>query len=276
MSFTPDLDAYFTRIGDHGPRQPTLETLNRIIEAHVRRIPFENLDILLGLAISVRPEDVEQKLVHGGRGGYCFEHNTLMLHILSTLGFEVRPISARVRYQKPRSFTPPRTHLFLRVEIEGQSWLVDVGVGGLTPTCALRLTLDTPQQTPHETRRIVAEGQWTGFEERSADARLYHQARFDDTWHDICDFTLEQMLPIDVELANWYTSAHPDSHFKNRLIVARSCKEGRMILLGDQYKYRPKSGPLQIQSIDNDEHLLAVLADTFGLHFPAGTRFPYE
>ncbi len=271
--FVPDLDAYFARIGIQAPKAPTLDGLNRIIEAHVRNIPFENLDILLGKSICVRPAAIERKLVHGGRGGYCFEQNELLLQVLCALGYEVTPISARVRFQKPRSFVPARTHLFLRVEIDGQSWLADVGVGGLSPTCALRLELDIPQATPHETRRIVAAGQWSGFEQRSPDALLYHQVLLGETWEDVCEFTLESMHSIDRELGNWFTSAHPDSHFGNRLTVARSTETGRVTLLNREFKLRSGDGNVQSRTLDTDEELLEVLSEHFGLQFPAGTRF---
>src|SRR5712672_3146723 len=132
MSFQPDLDSYFARIGYTGPRNPTLEVLNSIAEAHIQSIPFENLDVLLRRSISLEPAAIFQKLVLDRRGGYCFEQNGLLLEILSTMGFQVAPLSARVRWQRPRDFTPPRTHVFLCAAINGESWLVDVGVGGLS------------------------------------------------------------------------------------------------------------------------------------------------
>ena len=273
MDYAPDLNAYFSRLGDSGPRTPTLATLNRVIGAHACAIPFENLDILLGHAISLRPEDIEAKLVHAGRGGYCFEQNTLLLHVLRALGFEVEPLSARVRIGAPRTFTPPRTHLVLRVELHGESWLVDVGVGALTPTAALRLTVEGEQETPHETRRIVAKGAWSGFGLRAPDARLFHQAQLGESWEDVCELTLEAMPEIDRELANWYTSAHPQSHFRNRLVVALARAEGRVSLLNWELKHRGADGLASSRTLTSPEELLAVLRDEFGLHFEAGTRF---
>ena len=273
MDFTTDLDAYFARIGDDGPRTANLETLRRIVEAHVRSIPFENLDILLGRPISVQPQDIERKLVHSGRGGYCFEQNTLMQHVLIALGFSVRPLSARVRFQKPRSFVPPRTHLFSRVELEGETWLVDVGVGGLSPTAPLRLVLDAPQATPHETRRISAAGDWSGFEQRAPDALLYHQVLLGEVWEDVCEFTLEEMHPIDRELGNWFTSTHPASHFRDVLTVARSTDEGRVTLLNRELKHRGPNGALESHTLRTPKDLLDALRGEFGLDFAAGTRF---
>ena len=274
MTFTPDLDAYFARLGDDGPREPSVANLDRLVAAHVRRIPFENLDVLLGRGISLAPEDVERKLVHAGRGGYCFEQNGLMLVVLEALGYVVTPISARVRVGQAREVTPARTHLFLRVELEGCSRLVDVGVGSMSLTSSIELVLDEPQATPHETRRLVATGDWDGLERRSPDARLFHQVRLGEAWEDVCDFTLEEMHPIDRELGNWYTSAHPNSHFGSRLVVARATESGRVNLLNWELKRRGRDGVAETRTLETEEERLAVLRDEFDLDFPAGTRFP--
>lgn len=274
VSYAPDLDAYFARIGLTGPRPPTLATLHAISQAHVTAIPFENLDVLLGLGVDLDPAAVEAKLVHGGRGGYCFEHNSLLLHVLQALGYDARPLSARVRIQRPREYTPARTHLLVRVELDGESWLADVGVGALSLTSAIRLALDVEQPTAHEPRRLIAEGRWDGLERRGPEARLFHQARLGDAWHDICELTLEEMPEIDRVVGNWYTSAHPRSHFKDRLIVARATPEGRLTLADRELTRRGRDGVGRTTTIASPDELLAVLADVFGLRFPPGTRFP--
>ena len=258
-----DLNAYFARIGLGHPRMPTLDTLNAVVDAHARSIPFENLDVLLGKRIALDVGSLERKLVHAGRGGYCFEQNALLLQVLEQLGFHVRPLSARVRIQRPRDYTPPRTHLFVRVELEGRSWLVDVGVGGLSLTSALRLEPDVEQQTLHEPRRLLRE-----------DGRWFHQARLGDEWQDVCEFTLEEMPPIDREVANWFTSAHPDSHFKNRLVVARALSDGgRASILNRELTVRRRDGTAQKQILQTPAALLAALEEHFALRFEPGTRF---
>ena len=274
MSFVPDLAAYQARIGLPGPLPPTLATLRALTDAHVRTIPFENLDVLLGRGIDLEPAVIEQKLVHDRRGGYCFEQNTLLLHVLAALGFEVTPLSARVRVQRPRDYTPARTHLFVRVDLDGEGWLADVGVGALSPTAPLRLDTEDEQPTPHEPRRIVRAGRWHDDSLRGPEALLYHQVRFADGWHDICEFTLEEMPEIDRVVASWYTSAHPGSHFKNRLIVARANDLGRLTLLNRELQQRDRAGHATIRALGGPDELLDVLATEFGLQFPAGTRFP--
>lgn len=273
-----DIDAYFARIGYAGPRDVSLSTLNAIIGAHVVSIPFENIDVLLGRGVDLELSAIADKLVHRGRGGYCFEHNTWLLHVLTTLGFEAEAVSARVRIGRARDFTPPRTHVFVLVTLDGERWLADVGVGGLSPTAALRLSVETlgqAQATPHEPRRIIAEGAWSGLSQRAPDARLFHQAQLaDGEWHDVCEFTLEPMHPIDRELGNWFTSAHPRSHFRDRLIVARATPTGRLTLLNRELTLRGPDGVGHTQRIASPEALLEALADGFGLRLPAETRFP--
>jgi N-hydroxyarylamine O-acetyltransferase len=258
-----DLAAYFQRIGYRGRYQPDLTLLSALTAAHTQSIPFENLDVLLGRPISLEPNALFQKLVSERRGGYCFEQNGLFLEVLRELGFQVTPISARVRLQRPRDFIPPRTHVFLRVELDRESWLTDVGVGGLSLTSPLRLATEGEQATLHEPRRILREA-----------GRLFHQVRFGAEWHDVCEFTLEEMPPIDRELANWYTSAHPNSHFKNRLIVARAAPGGqRLSILNDEFTLRERHGVATTRQIASAPQLLELLFKQFGLEFPAGTRF---
>lgn len=257
-----NLDAYFERIGYVGPRDATLATLNAIILAHIQSIPFENLDVLLGRSISLEPAALFQKLVVDGRGGYCFEQNGFFLLVLEALGFQVKPLSARVRLQRPREFTPPRTHLFVRVELEGESWLADVGVGGLSPTSALRLEHDGPQATPHEPRRIVREN-----------GTLFHQAQMANEWHDVCEFTLEEMPLIDREVANWYTSTHPLSRFKSRLLVARATANGRITLQNQELTFRNVDGTSETRVLASQDEILSALAEHFTLQLPRSTRF---
>jgi N-hydroxyarylamine O-acetyltransferase len=273
MTYQPDLDAYFARIGYRGDRAPTVTTLQALSLAHVRSIPFENLDVLLGRGIDLDPVAVEHKLVHARRGGYCFEQNSLFLHVVRALGFDAQPLSARVRVGRTRDYTPARTHVFVRLEIDGESWLADVGVGASSLTSPLRLKLDVEQLTAHEPRRITALGDWHGWSQRDPNAVLFHQVRHGDTWSDVCEFTLEEMPEIDRVVGNWYTSAHPRSHFSERLIAARATEHGRLVLVNRELTRRTHDGAATTTTITSAAQLLAVLADDFGIHLPAETRF---
>jgi N-hydroxyarylamine O-acetyltransferase len=268
-----DQNAYFARIGYGGSLEPTLDTLNAIVLGHVQRIPFENLDILLGRSISLEPRAIFGKLVTEERGGYCFEQNWLLSQVLESLGFEVTLISARSRYSLLTTASLPRTHVLLRVEVEGASHLVDVGFGALSPTAALPLVLNVPLVTPHEQRRLVTEGDWQGLSLRGPEAVLVHQVRFAEGWQDLFELTLEPMPPADRELGNFYTSSHPRTHFKERLIVARATASGRVRILDRELSFRARDGSATTRELQSSGELLEVLAEHFGLHFPSGTRF---
>jgi N-hydroxyarylamine O-acetyltransferase len=258
-----NLEAYFGRIGYAGSCAASLETLHAITRHHATSIPFENLDVLLGRDIDVSPAAVERKLVQEQRGGYCFEQNHLLLLALRALGFNATPLSARVRWQHPRDFIPPRTHLFVRVNLAGESWLTDVGVGGNSLTSAIRLNFEGEQATPHEARRIVRE-----------DGRFFHQVRLGDEWSDICEFTGEEMPPIDRDLANWWTSTSPNSKFRHNLMVARAGADGtRFSINNREFTHRRGTEIIERRDLATADELLELLAGRFGLHFPAGTRF---
>jgi N-hydroxyarylamine O-acetyltransferase len=256
-----DLPRYLARLSYQGPTHVGVETLHALSRAHVEAIPFENLDVLLQRPIDLSPSAVDDKLL-GGRGGYCFEQNTLMLRVLQQLGFSARAISARVRIDRSREEVPPRTHVFIEVSLGAETWFVDVGVGGLSLTSALRLVLNEPQPTPHEPRRLTFEG-----------GRYFHQAQLEGEWVDVCEFTREEMPEIDRELANWFTSAHPRSHFKNRLLAARALGEGRVTLLNRQLTRRQAGAVVERRHLTSPDELLEVLNSHFGLRFSAGTRF---
>jgi len=122
-----DLAAYAARTGYKGEFLPTLDALHALHLAHATRIPFENLDVLWRRPPRLDVESLCQKLVTGGRCGYCFEHNSLFASVLEACGFRVRRLAARVRMGT--TGVRPRLHMLLMVEAGGEQWLADVGFG---------------------------------------------------------------------------------------------------------------------------------------------------
>lgn len=258
-----DLDAYLARIGYTGDRAPTLATLHAVTLHHACAIPFENLDVLLDRPIVLTPEAITAKLVHGRRGGYCFEQNNLLLLALRALGFRVTPIGARVRWQVPRDIVPPRTHLFLRVHLDGGDWITDCGLGSASLTGAIPLVFGPESATPHEPRRLIEE-----------DGRMLHQMKLGAEWADLCEFTLVEMHPIDCEIANWWTSTNPNAKFRKDLMAALALKDGtRKAIRGGVFTHRRGATILVERAMESAAQVLDVLAEHFALHFPAGTRF---
>ncbi|MGV8267889.1 arylamine N-acetyltransferase, partial [Pseudomonas aeruginosa] len=69
--------AYLLHIGivDAGP--PSLASLDRLLDAHLRRDAFENVDVMLDRPIELDAAKVFAKVVAGSRGGYSFELKSL-------------------------------------------------------------------------------------------------------------------------------------------------------------------------------------------------------
>lgn len=259
-----DLGAYFARIRYGGPAAPDHATLAGVLCAHAQTIPFENLDVLLGRPIRTDEDAVVRKLVHDRRGGYCFEQNHLLLHALRALGFDAVPMIARVRWQVPADAVTGLTHMLVRVTLDGRHWLADAGMGALSLTAPLLLVENVEQETPHDRRRLIPRG-----------GHLVQQVLFAGEWQEVNLFRPEPVAAVDLELGNWYSHTHPQAHFRNNLLVARSTPDGRLSLFNREFTQRTLDGTAVKREITTPEALLAVLAEHFDLHFPAGTRFAY-
>lgn len=258
-----DLDAYCARIGYGGPREPTLAALRAIVLGHASAIPFENLDVLLGRGVSLAPEALMGKLVARRRGGYCFEHNAVLLAALRRLGFQAEGLAARVVWNQPADFVGPRTHMLLRVELPEGPHIADVGFGGLTPTAPLALRAGIAQATPHESFRLQeSEGGFT------LDAQRGGQ------WQSLYRFALDAQAPVDYEVANWFTSTHPRSLFRNHLLAARATAEGHHTLFDDRFAIRRRDGTIERRRIRDAADLAGVLGAHFGIDLSAAELAP--
>ncbi len=257
-----DLQGYFQRIGYGGDRAPTLATLQGIHRQHPEAIAFENLSSFLGQPIQLDLLSIVQKLVYGQRGGYCFEQNGLLRSVLTTLGFQVTGLGARVLWNLPPDTLTPRSHMVLRVDLEGQAYMADVGFGGLTLTAPLRLTPDLEQSTPHGWFRLVqAEGSWI------------LQARLAQVWKPLYQFDLQPQYPCDYEVSNWHVSTHPSSIFVNTIMAARVAPHARYGLRNTQLTTHDLAGQTEQRQLASTQELEAVLTDVFRLNIPENSDF---
>jgi N-hydroxyarylamine O-acetyltransferase len=255
-----DLDAYFRRVGYSGSRAPTLETLQALHLLHPQAVAFENLDPLLGRPVRLDLASLQDKLVHGGRGGYCFEQNALFGHVLRALGFDFIGLGARVHWMVPDDAPmPPRSHMLLLLQLAGERYLADVGFGGVTLTAPLRLDTDVEQRTPHESFRILSGGE-----------DYVMQARLGDAWTPLYRFDLNQQFPADYEITNWFHSTCPTSQFTTDLIAARPAADGRYALRNSDFTIHHLGGATERRALRNKTELRDVLTDVFGLSIPDG------
>jgi N-hydroxyarylamine O-acetyltransferase len=254
-----DLDAYLRRIAYDGPRAPTLATLRALQAQHARTIAFENLDTLAGRAVKLDIAALEHKLVASGRGGYCFEHNTLFAHALAALGIETVALAARVVWERPADEVRPRTHMVLLAAVREGRYLCDVGFGGLTPTGPLALTPDLEQETPHEVFRVLSVG-----EEFAVEARVRGQ------WKRLYRFDLQAQQPCDIELLNFFVMGHAESPMAGRLLAARAEPGRRFALLNGSLAIHHANAPSEQRELRSVAELRGALRECFALNVPDG------
>ncbi|MDQ8203583.1 arylamine N-acetyltransferase [Pelagicoccus sp. SDUM812003] len=257
-----DLDAYLRRIGLCERPEPSLAFLKRLHRLHESTIPFENLDVLLGREISIELPAIQRKLVEQGRGGYCFEQNSLFAAALRAIGFTVTPMLARVLWMQPTQAVPPLSHMILRVETERGPQLADVGFGGVGLVEPISLSSTSVQHQAFEPRRLLKSG-----------SDLSHQIQLGERWQDIYRFTPIEAAPIDLEVGNWFSFTHPKARFRNSLLVARLAETGRIIISNNELIQRSWDGEVSRETLRSEEGRLDALGQLFGLTFPEETRF---
>ena len=256
-SMLADSAIYLRRLGFAAPPLPTLDTLRELQRRHTATFAFESLSTLLHRPVPIDLPALERKVLHDGRGGYCFELNCLYLALLRQLGFEARGITARVLLGRPEEAWTARSHFLALVSIDGVPFISDVGFGGMTPTAPLRLDTEEAQPTPHEPFRVSPHRD--GFLLR---------AQVAGEWRALYHFDLQQQGEIDLEVGNWYVSTHPRSPFVGALMASRTGEGLRLALDGASFTVHRMGLPSERRRIEDVDALVNVLQDDFGIRLP--------
>ncbi|MCB5424357.1 arylamine N-acetyltransferase [Altererythrobacter sp. CC-YST694] len=199
--FRFDLPAYLDRIGLNETSADTAG-LRALQAAHMRAVPFENFDPLLGKVPLLGLSDLFGKIVEQRRGGYCFEQNGLFAEALKSAGFSVSRRLARVRMRM--GVDGGRSHLALVVEAENRRFLADAGFGGPGPLAPLDLDFEGPQQVPNGTYRL----------HKDADrAEIVLQRLQAEGWADIYAFDDARVTDGDIANANFVCAVSPEAPF---------------------------------------------------------------
>lgn len=255
------LEAYLDRVGFEGRPKADLATLETLHRLHPAAIAFENLSTLLGDPVRLEPEAIEEKLIRRRRGGYCFEHNTLLQHVLEALGFELTPLAARVIWNREKGYVNPRTHMVLLVETDGERYLCDVGFGGATLTAPLAFIPGVEQETPHEHFRI-----------NQIDDIFTLEVKFEEGWRGTYEFDLQPQLGIDYEAMNHYVQTWPGSPFRRVLMAGRPDEHGRWSLADNEVSRYEAGRLVERRRLRTPEALGALLAAEFRIALPDHPR----
>jgi N-hydroxyarylamine O-acetyltransferase len=204
-------------------RRPVFDVdgFRELHRAHLVHVAFENLDIHLGRPISLDRDDVLAKIVTHGRGGFCYELNSSFAWLLAELGLRVELLQAQV-YGDDGALSPPFDHLALRVALDGERYLADVGFG-TNFTYPLRLDAPGPQADPvgaFELRPAPGEGSegadaWDMLQDGRPTYRLDGRPRAIDEFVPMCT----------------YHQTSPDSHFTQGPVCTRLRPDGGRVTL---------------------------------------------
>ncbi len=238
------VSAYLARIGWRGATAPTAETLAGLLRAHMEAIPFENFDVLLGRGVRIDLDSLVAKLVTARRGGYCYEHATLFQHVLRELGFTVHAHSARVTMIGTRE-TSPRTHMFLTVELPGETVMVDPGFGSTAPRVPVPMT-----------GAVTADGMTFSLARDAGYTSLRVGKK--DVWVS----TFERDVAVDFEMANHFTATHASSPFVTRILAQAYVPGGKVTIANDTVTIAGES------RVVDRVALRAFVATHFGFDLP--------
>ena len=91
--------------------------------AYLEHVPYEDIAVQLGETGPLDEASLAARVLEDGRGGYCFELNTLLAALLRACGFEVTHHQAVVGGEGPTN------HMVLLVPLDGELWIADAGLG---------------------------------------------------------------------------------------------------------------------------------------------------
>jgi N-hydroxyarylamine O-acetyltransferase len=246
------INAYLKRIGFTRTPAPDFATLHELQRRHLMAVPYENLDIMRDIPLSLAVEDMYEKIVTRGRGGYCFELNGLFAWLLREIGFGVTEHFSR--FLRDETTIPMRRHRVLTVACEGRTYLADVGVGQIVPRKPLELVLDTVSEQNGERYKLGSDD-FLGYV-------LYDWRKGE--WRQVYSFTLEPQLEVDFIAPSFYCEKYPGSYFRTMDMVQLFTENGRKSVAGREYKHFTPEG-VTVHVPETEERYRELLKTEFGI-----------
>jgi N-hydroxyarylamine O-acetyltransferase len=247
------VEDYLQRIGVTGPVTRDLAGLTTLHRAHLRAIPYENLDVQLGRPVTTDVPAILDKVLGRKRGGWCYEMNGTLGWALGELGFAVtRATGAVMREAKGKP--AEGNHLVLKVELPEGLYLADVGFGD-GPLDPIRITPGAFQSGGFTFQIEQADSNWWRLRHHALGAAPcfdFHLERADeDLLRDRCAFL----------------QTSPMSPFVQNLVAQRFVDGGVLILRGRVVR-RVTPGGITDTVLDSADQLVATLRDDFALNVP--------
>lgn len=249
-----DIGDYLNRLNYSLPVRAEILTLRGLQLAHLKCIPFENLDIGLGRQIELSESALWNKLITRKRGGFCYELNGLFASLLLEIGFEVTHLNAR-DYHEEDAFGIDFDHLTLMVRVADRStrWLVDVGWGD---SFTQPLDIDKEGWQDEGQRAYKVEPFREGYQlwQKDFDGKIERQYFFD---------LIDHRFPAEYAEACLFHQTSPQSPFTKKRIISSLTEDGRISL--DDAKLIIARKRQRAESPVSEEERPALLQEHFGV-----------
>jgi len=242
-----ETEKYFERIEYKGLAGPVIEVLNALQKNHLLSVPFENLDIHYKIPIELDLSRIFEKIVIRRRGGFCYELNGIFYELLSSIGFDVKIVSARVFDQKQQIFSPEFDHLAIVAKIDSTDYLADVGFGEFAFR-PLKIELNTIQNDERGAFRI---GKY--------DDEYYQVAKqTGEKWAPEYMFTLKERDLSEFKDMCRYNQTSPVSHFTQNKFCSLATENGRITVTANKIKITEGDTITELPVTSEEEFLNAL------------------
>ncbi|MDR7370529.1 arylamine N-acetyltransferase [Flavobacterium aquidurense] len=246
-----NLQQYLDRIKFSGEIELNLDGITKLMRSQLFSVPFENIDVQAGKAISLNGDDIVNQIVNLKRGGYCYQINGLFSLALQEIGVPHYYVAARPLVNPGQN---AKTHLGIIATIENEEYLIDLGFGGNSIRNPLKLSeIETEIQHDFDTFTLA----------KTEENEFLLQIMIGQEWSNLYSFDLTPQRWIDFKPANYYNYSHPDSIFTQKLIVVLQNPLGKKILSKNSLKVM-SNGVSEIFSFE-DSQLNNILETEFNL-----------
>ena len=239
-----DVSIYLERIGCGGETGVGIETLRKLHKSHLMSIPYNGDagNLSDGHLVDVDENAIFETSIVNGHGGTCLELNRLFLRLLHELGYDVTPMGG-ITVEGWEIFGVDVEHMFGRVALDGNEWLVDVGYPG--PSYIEPLLVSDTVQTQYGCQyRLVDRESKITLQRRGAVGRwsvaytFTMKSRQWSDWRELEDRCREIVSDI-----RWQ-----DSH---EIRCGRTFENGQVVLKGRRY-LTVRDGREQVRTIIDD------------------------
>lgn len=256
-----------------------LELINAMITAHLSRYSFSSVNVILNKPISLNKEVLFARVINQKSGGYCFEHNKIFYLALSALGFEVRPLIARVMLNGDPD--TGRLHRLTLLDFENEQYIIDVGFGAENPTTIIKL----PTHCDANKATVSAEASIQNYQTEQYKAEPHQVDKYEVVQYQVDQefqnsflikkvegesittlyrVDLAEYTEFDCNIGHFYSHQSPQAIFVNHLVVSRIENNKKFLLKHLTYsEFNTLESSESSREIADANELCGLLNNTF-------------